>query len=150
MYKFNVRVYGLLINDNNQLLLSDEEEYGFRFSKFPGGGLEYGEGLIDALKREFIEECNTEIEVLEHFYTTDFFIKSAFNDSQIISVYYIVKPMAELPLNFKEKIFDFDTEGDLLQAFRWKDVTALTIEDVTFPTDQKVIELLKEKWQKDL
>lgn len=148
-YNFNVRVYGLLINENGQILLSDEEEYGFRFSKFPGGGLEYGEGLIDALRREFVEECNAEVEIIEHFYTTDFFIKSVFNDSQVISVYYIVKPIAVLMLNFKEKIFDFDSEGDLLQAFRWKDIAALEMEDVTFPTDQKVIELLKEKWQKD-
>ncbi len=149
MYKFNVRVYGLLINDKDQVLLSDEEEYGFRFSKFPGGGLEYGEGLIDALKREFVEECNTEVEVAEHFYTTDFFIQSVFNDSQIISVYYIVKPLTELILNFKDKIFDFDVEGDILQSFRWKNIRDLNMDDVTFPTDQKVIELLKEKWLKD-
>ena len=150
MYKFNIRVYGLLINDQKQILLSDEEEYGFRFSKFPGGGLEYGEGLIDALKREFIEECDTEVEVLEHFYTTDFFIKSVFNDSQVISIYYLVKPLNELNLNFKELIFDFDSEGDLLQAFRWKKLTDLSIADVTFPTDQRVIELLKEKCPKNL
>lgn len=147
-YNFNVRVYGLLINERGQVLLSDEEENGFRFSKFPGGGLEFGEGLINALEREFVEECNTEVEIIEHFYTTDFFIKSVFNDSQIISVYYIVKPIAELVLNFKEKIFDFDSEGEILQAFRWKDISALEIDDVTFPTDQKVVELLKEKWQK--
>ena len=147
-YNFNVRVYGLLINERGQVLLSDEEENGFRFSKFPGGGLEFGEGLINALEREFVEECNTEVEIIEHFYTTDFFIKSVFNDSQIISVYYIVKPIAELVLNFKEKIFDFDSEGKILQAFRWKDISALEIDDVTFPTDQKVVELLKEKWQK--
>ncbi|MHB1179212.1 MAG: NUDIX domain-containing protein [Daejeonella sp.] len=150
MYKFNVRVYGLLINDNNEVLLSDEEESGFRFSKFPGGGLEYGEGLLDALKREFVEECNTEVEILGHFYTTDFFIQSVFNDSQIISVYYLVRPVSELILNFKDKIFDFDEEGDFLQAFRWMNIEDLSMEDVTFPTDQKVIELLKEKWQKGL
>src|SRR3954470_4995518 len=98
MYKFNVRVYGLLLDDQQRILISDEEEYGIRFTKFPGGGLEYGEGLIDALKREFIEECNAEIEVLEHIYTTDFFVKSAFNDSQIISVYYLVKPVSNLDL----------------------------------------------------
>jgi 8-oxo-dGTP diphosphatase len=147
MYPFNVRVYGILINDRDQVLLSDEEEYGFRFSKFPGGGLEYGEGLIDALKREFVEECEAEIEVTDHFYTTDFFIKSVFNDSQVISVYYLVKPKTELLLNFKEEIFDFDSEGDLLQVFRWKNIVDLKIEDVTFPTDQKVVELLKAQWQ---
>lgn len=146
MYPFNVRVYGILINDRDQVLLSDEEEYGFQFSKFPGGGLEYGEGLIEALKREFVEECEVEVEVTDHFYTTDFFIKSVFNDSQVISVYYLVKPKTELLLNFKEKIFDFDSEGDLLQVFRWKNVADLTVEDVTFPTDQKVVELLKAQW----
>lgn len=148
MYPFNVRVYGILINNLGQVLLSDEEEYGFRFSKFPGGGLEYGEGLIDALKREFIEECDVEVDVISHFYTTDFFIKSVFNESQVISVYYLVKPKTELLLNFREKIFDFDSDGDLLQAFRWKNISDLSLDDVTFPTDQKVIELLKEAWRK--
>jgi 8-oxo-dGTP diphosphatase len=147
MYPFNVRVYGLLINSQDQILLSDEEEFGFQFSKFPGGGLEFGEGLIDALKREFIEECNAEIEVIEHFYTTDFFIKSVFNESQIISVYYIVEPKFELGLHFKEKSFDFDSEGEIRQAFRWKSIHDLEVSDLTFPTDQKVVELLKLKWQ---
>ncbi|MBC7746099.1 MAG: NUDIX domain-containing protein [Flavobacterium sp.] len=149
MYLFNVRVYGILINDYQEVLISDEEEYGFRFSKFPGGGLEYGEGLIDALKREFLEECDSVIEVFDHFYTTDFFIKSAFNDSQVISVYYFVKPQTDLILNFKTQAFDFDTEGDIRQAFRWKSIADLDINDATFPTDQKVIELIKTKWKKN-
>lgn len=147
MYPFNVRVYGLLINDFGQILLSDEEESGLRFCKFPGGGLEYGEGLIDALKREFKEECNVEVEVLEHFYTTDFFIKSVFDESQIISIYYLVKADKKQIFNIKEKAFDF--EGDILQAFRWKNMSDLKIKDVYFPTDQKVVLLLIEKWQKN-
>ncbi len=147
-YQFNVRVYGLLVNQNNQLLLSDEQEQGMRFTKFPGGGLEYGEGLKECLKREFLEECNADIEVSEHFYTTDFYIKSAFNDSQIISIYYFVKPVGEFKIQVKQKPFDFDGAGNTLQAFRWKDIPELSIEDTTFPTDQKVIELLKEQWRK--
>jgi len=148
MYLFNVRVYGLLINDANEILISDEEEYGVRFSKFPGGGLEYGEGLIDGLKREFIEECDVEVDVLQHFYTTDFFCKSAFNESQILSVYYLVKPISRLKLNIKKDVFDFDSNGEIKQAFRWKSIEALELEDVTFPTDQRVVELLKDEWQK--
>jgi len=148
MYLFNVRVYGLLINDANEVLISDEEEYGVRFSKFPGGGLEYGEGLIDGLKREFIEECDVEVDVLQHFYTTDFFCKSAFNESQILSVYYMVKPISQLKLNIKKDVFDFDGQSEIKQAFRWKSIAALELEDVTFPTDQRVVELLKEEWQK--
>ena len=142
MYQFNVRVYGLLINDNNEILISDEREYGMRFTKFPGGGLEYGEGLIEGLKREFIEECNAEIEVISHFYTTDFFVKSAFNDSQIISVYYVVKAVSDLNFVTKTTIFDFDGEGDVLQSFRWVNLKDLTTDELTFPTDKYVAELL--------
>jgi 8-oxo-dGTP diphosphatase len=139
---FNVRVYGILINDNNEILISDEQEYGMRFSKFPGGGLEYGEGLTDGLKREFVEECNTEVEIINHFYTTDFFVKSAFNDSQIISVYYVVKAVSDLNFVTKTTIFDFDGEGDVLQSFRWVNLKDLTTNELTFPIDKYVAELL--------
>jgi 8-oxo-dGTP diphosphatase len=139
---FNVRVYGLLINDNHEILISDEQEYGMQFTKYPGGGLEYGEGLTDGLKREFVEECNAEVEIISHFYTTDFFVKSAFNESQIISVYYIVKNIAPLNLVFKTAVFDFDGEGDLLQSFRWVKLSDLTADTCTFPIDRYVTELL--------
>jgi ADP-ribose pyrophosphatase YjhB (NUDIX family) len=142
MEGFNVRVYGLLINDNDEVLISDEYEYKMNFTKFPGGGLEYGEGLTDGLKREFMEECNAEVIVMGHFYTTDFFVKSAFNDSQIISVYYLVKPVAELNLNIKTTPFDFDGEGEVLQAFRWIKLSDLRPEEFTFPIDQHVAKLL--------
>ena len=140
MSYFNVRVYGLLINESNEILLSDEREYERDFTKFPGGGVELGEGLIDALKREFMEECNAEIEVIRHFYTTDFYEKSSFNESQVISVYYIVKPVGKLMLNFKTDIFDFSVQTT--QSFRWRKLTDLLEQDVTFKTDKTVVGLL--------
>ena len=143
MYRFNVRVYGLLINELNQVLVSDEQEYGMQFTKFPGGGLEYGEGLIEGLKREFMEECSAEIEITDHFYTTDFFVKSAFNDSQVISIYYLVKNINPLNLTIKSKVFDFDGEGEVLQAFRWIDLVDLKEDDFTFAIDKHVAKLLK-------
>ncbi|MES2807948.1 MAG: NUDIX domain-containing protein [Bacteroidota bacterium] len=139
---FNVRVYGLLVNNADEILISDEQEYGIQFTKFPGGGLEFGEGLIDGLKREFVEECNVEVDVLSHYYTTDFFVKSAFNESQIISIYYLVKNVTPLNLMFKIAPFDFDGEGDVLQAFRWVKLSDLKESDFTFPTDQHVAKLL--------
>ena len=141
MSYFNLRVYGLLINEKNELLISDEFEYDQYFSKFPGGGVEIGEGLIEALKREFMEECNAEIEVISHFYTTDFYEKSSFNESQVISVYYLVKAVNPLQLNFKSKVYDFD-EG-VFQSFRWINLNDLTTSDVTFKTDKTVVSMLK-------
>lgn len=143
MSYFNVRVYGLLINAQNEVLLSDEFEYDKRFTKFPGGGLELGEGLIDGLKREFLEECNAEIDIISHFYTTDFYEKSSFNDSQVLSVYYLVKEVKPLQLNFKTELFDF--EENVKQAFRWVNINNLTEQDVTFRTDQTVVNLLKKQ-----
>lgn len=142
MYLFNVRVYGLLINENQEILVSDEQEYGIRFTKFPGGGLEYGEGMTDGLKREFVEECNLDVEIINHFYTTDFFVKSAFNESQIISVYYVVQNTAPVELVIKANPFDFDGDVEPLQSFRWIKLSELKESDFTFPIDQHVAKLL--------
>lgn len=139
MFLFNVRVYGILINEDNQVLISDERTQSVSFTKFPGGGLEYGEGIIDALKREFMEECNVQIEIIKHLYTTDFFEKSSFNDSQIISIYYQVKALAPIGICLKQNPFDFDEEDtnyDKMEAFRFVDVKMLQKDSLTFKTDQ--------------
>jgi 8-oxo-dGTP diphosphatase len=71
---FVIRVYGIIVNNNNEVLLFDEHQHGMQMTKFPGGGLEFGEGTIEGLMREFKEECNgQEIKNINHFYTTDFF-----------------------------------------------------------------------------
>nr|MBC7612099.1 NUDIX domain-containing protein [Pseudopedobacter sp.] len=145
--KFNVRVYGILINNHQEVLLSDEEEHGKQFIKFPGGGLEFGEGLINGLKREFIEECDLSIEILKHFYTTDFFIESAFGGGQLISIYYLVKPLQEI--NFKISKNEYDFEGQTSsskQCFRFVPLEVLQNESVTFPVDQHVVKLLKSNY----
>jgi ADP-ribose pyrophosphatase YjhB (NUDIX family) len=90
---FNIRVYGIWIEDG-RLLVNEELIRGRRVIKLPGGGLELGEGAIEGLKREWMEELGLEIEVLSHYYTTDFFQQSAFDDSQVISIYYLVRAQA--------------------------------------------------------
>jgi len=146
MYLFNVRVYGILVNEQGEVLISDERTENVSFTKFPGGGLEYGEGLLDALKREYMEETGLEVEVLKHIYTTDFWEKSSFNDSQIISIYYQVNPINQVELNIKTKKFDFtekSVEGKL-QSFRLIPLDKLKSEDLTFKTDQVAwVEFLK-------
>ena len=108
---FNVRVYGVLINEKKQVLVSDEFIRGNYYTKFPGGGLEFGEGTRDCLRREFKEEMNLEVEVGQHIYTTDFFQLSAFNPAhQIISIYYYVRPLEPIRVRISETPFDFDAQ----------------------------------------
>jgi len=106
---FNVRVYGILLGENKKVLVSDEFIRGSYYTKFPGGGLEFGEGTRDCLKREFLEEMNLQIQVDNHIYTTDYFQMSAFNPQhQIISIYYSVTPLEAIKFPLRNIPFDFD------------------------------------------
>ncbi|SEN50975.1 NUDIX domain-containing protein [bacterium A37T11] len=139
MSYFNIRVYGFLVNDKAELLISDEKEYGMLFSKFPGGGLELGEGLVDGLKREFQEECGAIIEVHEHIHTTDTYVQSAFNDSQVIAVYYKVKLLSPILYPIKTKKFDFGSDQEPLQAFRWVSLETFNERELTFEIDKQAL-----------
>ncbi|ANE50045.1 NUDIX domain-containing protein [Flavisolibacter tropicus] len=151
MKRFNIRVYGVLINEQQQVLVCDELIRGQNYTKFPGGGLELGEGTRDCLKREFMEEMDLAIEVTDHLYTTDFYQPSAFNpDDQIISIYYLVKPLEEITAKLSTTPFDFNAEQldryrpeNDIEAFRFIDWNDLTEECVTLPIDKVVIRLLK-------
>ena len=87
--RFNIRVYGIWI-ERGKILVNEELIRGKKIIKFPGGGLDWGEGIKDCLVREWKEELGLDIHVLDHFYTTDFFQASAYDNSQVISIYYMV------------------------------------------------------------
>ncbi len=151
MALFNVRVYGILIDNQNRLLVSDEFIRGNYITKLPGGGLEIGEGTRDGLAREFMEEANLEVIVGEHFYTTDFFQISAFNNKdQIISIYYLVHSDKTDTINTKTKAFDFLPEqvADITgtaEHLRWIPLSALNEECMTLPIDKVAIKMLLDK-----
>jgi len=154
---FNLRVYGILINDQQQVLLEDTIIRGSYITKFPGGGLEFGEGTRDCLKREFSEEMNLEVTVTDHIYTTDYFQVSAFNPShQVISIYYLVSPNEPIKARLKNIPFDFDdTQMKIYEAtgetetFRFVDWKDFSPELLTLPIDKivasKIIETARLK-----
>lgn len=150
--RFNIRVYGILIDENKKVLVSDEYIRGSYYTKFPGGGLEFGEGTRECLVREFMEEMNLAVEVGEHLYTTDFFQLSAFNPGhQIISIYYHVKALEEIKVPLRNKIFDFDekqmavyNETGETETFRLINPDNFSPESVTLPIDKIVAKMIKE------
>jgi 8-oxo-dGTP diphosphatase len=142
--KFTIRVYGLLINDREEILLSDEIIYGKYYTKFPGGGLEFGEGTIDCLQREWMEELNQEIKIIRHFYTTDYFQPSFLTvNHQVMSIYYLIETVGDLKQTTKTKVFDFNEDKNESQIFRWVKISALKESDLHLPIDKTVLGLLK-------
>ncbi|HWK08186.1 MAG TPA: NUDIX domain-containing protein [Puia sp.] len=151
---FTIRVYGILLGENKKVLVSDEFIRGAAYTKFPGGGLELGEGTRDCLKREFKEEMDLEVKVGDHIYTTDFFQMSAFHpEDQILSIYYFVEALEPIRARLNDKPFDFDAremqiyaEKSETETFRFIDWDSFSEESVHLPIDKVVARLLKEKY----
>ena len=149
---FSIRVYGILINQQQQVLVSDEYIRGNYFTKFPGGGLEIGEGTRDCLKREFMEEMNLKVEVGNHIYTTDIYQQSAFNNAhQIISIYYFAKALEDITVPLRSKQFDFDEaqlkiyeEKKQVESFRFIDWNDFSADAVTLPLDKIAAAIIKQ------
>ena len=138
--KFNIRVYGILIKDQH-VLITDELIRGNRMTKFPGGGLEFGEGISECLIREFDEELDIEIKIGKLFYINDFFKESAFNPAdQLISIYYLVEQIDGKKIPIGKKPFDFSPP--INQCFRWAKLSTIRALDFTYPIDQKIGEML--------
>lgn len=133
--KINIRVYAIYLNEKNELMALDEGYVGEKLIKLPGGGLEFGEGTIECLHREFAEELNLKIEVLEHFYTQEDFLVSRFRENeQLLTIYYTVNI-----LNLDElKILD-----ESIENVKW--ISLHEENPLPLPIDKIVFEKLKEK-----
>ena len=151
MESISVRVYGVLLNEARQVLVSDEWIRGSYYTKFPGGGLEIGEGTRDCLKREFMEEMNLKVEPGEHIYTTDIYQQSAFNTAhQILSIYYFAAPLGTITVPLRTKPFDFDEQQiriyettRQIETFRFIDWDQFSEDSVTLPLDKIAAMLVK-------
>jgi len=136
--RFTIRVYGLLITKEGQILLSNERIGDFAFTKFPGGGMEFGEGALECLKREFFEETGISIEIIKHVYTCNFFVQGRLNpEEQVIGIYYLVKSK-----NNNEIILPDKVEQDFMGAsnfirFSLKPISDKIEDMLTFEMDKR-------------
>ena len=137
------RAYGILINEKQEVLISDEFRFGRYFRKFPGGGVENGEGIIDALKREFKEELSLKIDTYEFVFFNDYFQQSSFNpNQQVTCFYYLVKCAGANELTLKSYEIPLTEDGEKQQ---WISINKLNINSLTFPIDRDALKTLKIK-----
>jgi 8-oxo-dGTP diphosphatase len=144
-FPFNVRVYFLLFHhEGNHVLVSNELIRGNQIVKFPGGGLEFGEGTLDCARREAREELGIELGTIRHVYTTDFFIPSAFNPKdQVISIYYATEARDTMDSAW---ISDTGATHHCIETgerFYWKNVKEMEPDFMTFVGDREMVRRLK-------
>ena len=133
--RINIRVYAIYLNEKNELMALDEGYAGEKLIKLPGGGLEFGEGTIECLHREFAEELNLKIEVLEHFYTQEDFLVSRFRENeQLLTIYYTVNIL---------NLEDLNILDDSIENVKW--ISLHEENPLPLPIDKIVFEKLKEK-----
>ncbi len=140
MVRFNLRVYALIINEFDEILLSDECRFGTFFTKFPGGGVEAGEGIKDALFRELQEELGLVQTTADFFYVNEFHQLSAFDQSNLVAFYYLIKLKRNVLLFDEKYQIPFSEEQE---KQRWVRLQELETTTLTFPIDQMVLEKLK-------
>ncbi|MCB0793606.1 MAG: NUDIX domain-containing protein [Flavobacteriales bacterium] len=137
-YPFNVRVYGVLVHEGS-VLVTDELIRGMPVTKFPGGGLEYGEGTRDCLRRELLEELDVDAHITAHLYTTDVFQRSAFHNGQVqvLSVYYRFEVDAQ---SMRRLLNGGPLKGE--EVIRWVRLDPSLEDELTLPLDRRVWRLL--------
>ncbi len=138
--KFNIRVYGIWQKDD-KILVSNEEIKGFKMLKLPGGGLEYGEGPVECVKREFMEELGVKIEVKGHVHTTENFIQSVFKEEdQVVAIHYLVH--TEETVRTMSTAQPTRLGGTNYHNFEWRVLDEVLISQMTFEMDRQALIML--------
>ncbi len=119
---FRNSVYGLILNEGKLLVVRTRSTGLFAF---PGGGIEMGEPIVDALHREIWEETGILVEMEElATLTEDFFYCNPGDEAyHALLLFYWCRPLTT------DLITDSDVYDDESDAPRWVPVSDLKAED---------------------
>jgi len=101
-----IRVAGILLINDKILLVSHKKKDDV-YWLLPGGGVDYGESLDEALKREFSEELNINIDVHDLVLVNDSIEPGG--ERHILNMTFVCnKTGGEFLLGDDERLIDFD------------------------------------------
>ena len=64
-------------------------------------------------------------------------------DQQLISIYYLARFTEAPRFKISQKPFDFEVLANESQSFRWAKISELSENDLSFPIDRYVLNMLK-------
>lgn len=135
MSKRTVRVYGFLENAQGQVLVSAERFRGKPLIKYPGGGVEWGEGIREALVREFQEELQLDVAVGDLVFFNEFPVVSAFDpEVQVFSFFYRVTAVGPMSFATQNTVAVPAEDGERAV---WVSKAELTNVPFTYPIEQE-------------
>jgi 8-oxo-dGTP pyrophosphatase MutT (NUDIX family) len=132
--RFRVGAYGLLRAGDSLLVTRTRTVLG-TITNFPGGALELGEGALDALRREFVEETGVEVRPTGLAHASERYFRSeAYPENQLVKLYWFVEQIGGTLRS--------DGNGDDVLAAYFVPIADLERAGVT-PADEEAIAALR-------
>jgi len=128
-----VGVGGIVLNEGKVLLVRRGQQPGYGKWSIPGGMVELGETLTEAIKREVLEECGIEIELADVIAVLERVIR---REDERVRYHYIL-------IDFLGywKGGELQPASDILEA-RWADPSEMENLEMTDRTKQVVFEAM--------
>ena len=135
--RHRVSAYLIIIQNESMLLIRTHNNRYY----FPGGGVNVGESLQDALQREAHEELNSAVEIGALLYADDmiYYHDPADKASQLIRLYYAAQPLAQ------EFTFANAEERDEILGIEWVSLRDADPKDF-LPSTWRAFNALRQNW----
>lgn len=115
--QLRTRVNGILIENENLLMVKHQMGNGRIFWSVPGGGMDFGTSAIENLQREFLEETNLVVEVGEYLFVHEYLVPPL----HALEHFFLVKRISGKVKLGKDP--ELSGDNQILQEISWKTIS---------------------------